>query len=306
MPNREPLNPHVETFSGNDSELPIVDAHVHLWDLQRFRYPWLAAIPGLNRNFSLHDFDNAIQGSDVRKIVFVQCECEPEQYRDEVNWVTELAQSDSRIEGIVSWAPLEWGVRVERELEQLAANPLIKGIRRIIQFEPDPDFCLRQEFIEGVRLLPNFGWTFDICISHHQIPNAVLFVQQCPDVRFVVDHIGKPEIKKKLMEPWRSGMQRLAEFPNVHCKLSSLATEANHWEWTENDLAPYVEHILNCFGPERIFFSGDWPVSAQAATYNRCVEMVTNFVARYGRENLKKIFAHNAIDFYKLSPITPH
>jgi L-fuconolactonase len=173
-------------------------------------------VPPLNRTFLLEDYNRATSSFQIEKMVFVQCECSPAEYMKEVLWVRELARRDSRIQGIVSWAPLEKGEAVLPELEALNRNPLVKGIRRIIQFEADPDFCLRGDFIEGVRLLPLFGFTFDICISHDQAPTAVRFVEQCPEVRFVVDHIAKPDIRGRRLEPWRSAMKRLAEFPNVH------------------------------------------------------------------------------------------
>src|SRR5262249_7468067 len=132
---------------------PIVDTHLHLWDPQRLRYPWLDNNPLLNKPYLLDDFKRACGSVEVGKMVFLQCECEVSQYVDEAAWVTSLAAKDPRIEGIVPWAPLEKGDSVRSDLEQLAANPLIKGIRRIIQFEPDIEFCLRPDFVKGVQAL---------------------------------------------------------------------------------------------------------------------------------------------------------
>jgi L-fuconolactonase len=279
---------------------PIVDTHVHFWDIHHLRYPWLGDVPSLNRTFLPADYDSACHPVAVDKMVFVQCECDPAQYLDEVAWVSELAGHDPRIQGMVPWAPLEKGLAVLPELERLAKNPLIRGIRRIIQFESDPGFCLRPDFIAGVKLLPRFGWTFDICISHVQLANTIRFVEQCPDVRFVLDHIGKPDIKGGKFEPWAGELGELAKFRNVHCKVSSLATEADHANWTLDDLRPYVDRVFECFGFERTMFAGDWPVSGQAATYPRCVETLQQLTAGASETDLRRLFRDNALAFCSL------
>lgn len=279
---------------------PIVDAHLHLWDINGLRYPWLEAIPPLNRTFLLEDFNQACGPTEVGEMVFLQCECDPDQYVREVRWVASLAQCESRLRGIVSFAPLEKGAAVADELATLAEQGLVKGIRRIIQFEPDPDFCLRPDFIQAVRLLPEFGWTFDICIAHSQMANTVRFVTQCPDVRFVLDHIGKPDIRNHCLEPWRTQLRELSRLPNVHCKVSSLATEADHRCWTLQDLRPFVDHVFDCFGFERTFFGGDWPVSSQAASYPQCVETLERLIGGVSEEETRKLFRENAIAFYGL------
>ena len=285
-------------------DFEIVDTHLHLWDPGRLCYPWLDQVPFLNRPFLLPDYRQACGDIRVERMVFLQCECLPAQYRQEVEWVTTLAQIDPRIQGIVAWAPLEKGEAVEEELAALARNPLVKGIRRIIQFEDDPEFCLRPDFIQGVRLLPRFGFSFDICVADHQMPAAVRFVEQCPEVSFVLDHIGKPCIREGLMEPWKSALRALSEFPNVHCKVSSLATEADHRNWTPAQLRPYVDHVFECFGFERTFFGGDWPVAAQAASYPQCVSTLRDFVKGASPAQLRQLFHDNAIIFYHLRDIT--
>ena len=157
---------------------PIVDTHLHIWDLTRIRYPWLSNVPKLNRNHLIEDYRRACSPVEVAKMVFVQCECDPAQFREEAEWVTQVAREDARIRGIVAWAPLENGDAADADLAGLAANPLVKGIRRIIQFEPDIGFCLRPEFVRGVQLLHAHGLTFDLCINHLQLPNTIKLVRQ--------------------------------------------------------------------------------------------------------------------------------
>jgi L-fuconolactonase len=236
----------------------------------------------------------------VDKMVFVQAEADFEQYKEETDWVASLAVQDTRLSGIVSWAPLEKGDGVQEELASLVGNPLIKGIRRIIQFEQDPEFCLRPDFIQGVQLLPRFGLSFDICINHVQMENTIRFVRQCPEVRFILDHIGKPDIKNHLLEPWKEQLKTLSQLPNVWCKISGLVTEADHENWTQEDLKPYIDHVLECFTFDRVMYGGDWPVAYQATDYPRWVETLDWAVRGCSEEELKKLFRENAVAFYRL------
>lgn len=279
---------------------PIVDTHLHIWDLKRLRYPWLASVPMLNKDHLIEDYRRACGDVQVAKMVFLQCECDFSQYADEAAWVTEVAARDPRIRGIVPWAPLEKGDAAEAELANLAANPLIKGIRRIIQFEADPEFCLRPAFVRGVQLLPRHGLSFDICINHRQLANTLKLVRQCPNVSFILDHIAKPDIKAGLLDPWRAELRELSRFPNVWCKLSGLTTEADHQSWKAADLRPYIDHVMDCFGFDRVIFGGDWPVAAQATDYPRWVHTVDEALKGASPDELHKLYVRNAETFYRV------
>jgi L-fuconolactonase len=277
---------------------PIVDTHLHLWELARLRYPWLAGVPALNKNHVIEDYRRACGDIAVAKMVFVQCECDPRQFHQEAEWVTQVARTEPRISGIVAWAPLEKGEAAEPDLARLGANPLVKGIRRIIQFEPDNDFCLRPEFVRGIRLLHAQGLSFDLCINHLQLPNTIKLVRQCPDVRFVLDHIGKPDIKSGRLEPWREELRELSRMENVWCKLSGLATEADHLKWTAAELRPYIDQVIACFGFSRVMFGGDWPVSTQATTYPRWVATVDEALHGCTADEVRKVYVTTAEAFY--------
>lgn len=281
-------------------DFPLVDTHVHLWDPKFLRYPWLDGNALLNKPHLLENYRAACGPVQVEKMVFLQCECDFAQFMDEANWVTQLAQVDPRIRGIVPWAPLEKGDAARSDLEQLAANPLIKGIRRIIQFEPDPAFCLRPDFVRGVQALPDYGLSFDICISHGQMANTIELVRQCPHVQFILDHIGKPNIKDQLMEPWKQELRTLAQFPNVWCKMSGLVTEADFQRWRKEDLKPYIDHVLECFGFGRVMYGGDWPVAYQATEYPRWVETLQWAVSGCSQSEARGLFHDNAVAFYRL------
>ncbi len=279
---------------------PIVDTHVHLWDTRRLRYPWLAGISLLNRPYLLEDYRQAVGPVQVEKMVFLQCDCDPAQFREEAAWVAELAREEPRLQGMVPWAPLEQGDAVRLDLEWLAAMPLVKGVRRILQSEPDPEFCLRPDFVKGVQALADYGLSFDICIYHFQLPGVIRLVAQCPEVSFILDHIGKPDIRQGLLDPWRDHIRELAGFPNVWCKISGLVTEADHRRWTREELKPYIDHVIEAFGFERVMYGSDWPVALQATDYPRWVETLAWAVEGCSQEELRRLFRDNAIAFYRL------
>ncbi len=279
---------------------PIVDTHLHIWDLGRLRYPWLPNVPKINRNHLIDEYRRACGPVAVAKMVFLQCECDPAQFQEEADWVTEVSRDDPRIRGIVPWAPLEKGDGAEADLARLASNPLVKGIRRIIQFEADPEFCLKPGFVRGVQLLPRHGLSFDICINHLQLANTLKLVRQCPNVSFILDHIGKPDIKGRLLDPWRAELRELASHPNVSCKLSGLANEADMDRWTAADLRPYIDHVIDCFGFGRTIFGGDWPVATLATDYPRWVRTVDDALAGSSADELHRLFVRNAEAFYRV------
>lgn len=277
---------------------PIVDTHVHLWDPERLHYAWLSG--EFNKKHLPDDYRKACGAVQVDKIVFLQCECDPVQHFEEARWVSGLAKEEPRLQGIVPWAPLERGEAARASLETLAQDPLVKGIRRIIQFEGDPEFCLRADFIRGVQLCAEFGLHFEICVDHRQMATCVAMVRQCPNVTFVIDHIGKPDIKNRITEPWASQMRALADFPNVWCKISGLVVEADHERWTLTDLRPYLGLVIEAFGWDRVMFGGDWPVVLQVARLDRWIETLYEAVRQESESRRRKLFRENAIAFYRL------
>lgn len=279
---------------------PIVDTHVHLWNKDKLHYSWLSDIPSLNRNFLLEDYDQASKDIVIGHMVFLQCEADFSQFQDEALWVLSLAEKDDRIKAIIPWAPLEKGDRAKGDIESLAQYSLIKGVRRIIQFEDDPEFCLQPDFIKGVRLLADHNLIFEICISHVHMENTIKFVRQCPDVVFVLDHIGKPDIKNHVLEPWTTQLKTLAELPNVFCKVSGLITEADHEKWSRDDLKPYIEHVINCFGFDRVMFGGDWPVVTLGGEYIEWIKALEWAVCECSENEFRKLFHDNAIRIYNM------
>ena len=281
---------------------PIVDSHVHLWDPTRFRMPWLDGNERIGKPFGLADFREHSAGVEVDGIVYLQVEVTPPYALLEAQWVADLPAEGPPILGIVPWAPLEDGDRARSFLDAMVKiDPRIKGIRRLYQGEPDLDFCIRPDFIKGVQIMPEYGLSFDLGVFNQHLKNSITLVKECPDVSFVLDHIGKPDIKGKMREPWHSEIRELAALPNVTCKVSGMVTEADTERWTTEDLRPYVEHVLESFGEDRVMFGGDWPVVLMASPYGRWVESLDEITAGLSDTAKRKLWNQNARGFYRLS-----
>ncbi len=280
---------------------PIVDAHVHLWDPGHFRMSWLDDNPLLNQRYALPEYRQHTEGVDVEALVYVQVEVEPAYGLLEAQWVAELAREEDRLRAIVAWAPLEFGDQVRAYLSALTAiSPRIKGVRRVTQGELDVRFVTQPRFVRAAQILPEFGLSCDLCIYHPQLASAIELVRQCPSTSFILDHIGKPDIRNHVLEPWRSQMRELAALPNVICKVSGMVTEADHQRWTAEDLRPYLEHVLEVFGEDRVVFGGDWPVVLQASPYKRWVETLERLTSGLSEPAQRKLWAENARRFYRL------
>jgi len=279
---------------------PIVDTHVHFWDPRRLAYPWLAAVPALNRAFLPQDYRTQALLPNVEKLVFVECGGDPAGSLDEARWVAGLAAAEPRLRGIVARAALEQGTRVRDDLAALAQIPLVVGIRRNLENETDPEFCVSTDFIAGVRELPTFDFSFDICVRHHQLPAVIELVRRCPEVRFVLDHCGKPAVRERMLDPWRHHIRQLAALPNAQCKISGLLTEADLAGWRPPDLEPVMLHVLESFGPERVMLGSDWPVLRLASHHERWFEALEHCLTGIPDESRRRLYHANGEAFYRL------
>jgi L-fuconolactonase len=261
--------------------------------------PWLDGNKRLNKPYGLADYREATAGLPLEAFVYLQVEVNPAYGLLEARWAAAGAAEDDRLKAIVAWAPLEDGTPCRTYLDALVqVSPLVRGVRRVTQFEADIAFTSSPGFIAGTRLLPEFGLSCDICIDHPQLPSAIALVRACPETQFVLDHIAKADIKGHLMEPWRRQMAELAALPNVCCKISGMVTEADHDHWTPDDLAPYVAHVLNVFGEDRVLYGGDWPVVLDASPYRRWADTLDTLTAHLSPEAKRKLWGENARRFY--------
>lgn len=281
-------------------DFAVVDSHVHLLDTRRFKYSWAKGAPKLGRDWTPDDLAACAKPYKIESFVFVEVDVDMPQYLEEAEWVQSIASSDNRLKGCVACLPMERGLLVESEMARLADLPVVRAVRRLIQNQPDPDFVLQANFLAAVKLLPKYNLSFDICIFHHQLPNTIEFVRRCPEVSFVLDHIAKPGIKAGLKDPWRQQLKELASLPNVVCKLSGVTTEADHENWTRDQLRPYIDHVVETFGFDRIMYGGDWPVSELAGKYTDWLETLDWATSSCTPEEKRKLFRENAIRIYRL------
>jgi L-fuconolactonase len=282
-------------------DFPIVDAHVHLYDPANLPYAWLGGVPAINKAHLPADFDRLTAPLKVDGIVFVEVDVDDPHHLDEARWVEALGEAEPRLRALVAGMPLEKGVAIEPDIAEYAKLPHARAVRRLMQkHASEPGWSLQPDFVAAMKLLPKYGLTFDLCIFHNQMRETIQLVEQCPEVRFMLDHIGKPGIREGLTQPWRAEMRELAALPNVECKISGVVTEADHKTWTYDQVAPYVAHSIEAFGFDRVAFGGDWPVSELATRYAGWVDVVDRVVAGASDAEKRKLYRENAIRFYRM------
>lgn len=281
--------------------LPIVDAHVHLWNPEQFSMPWLADIAQLHRPYGLREYREQTQGLPIIGMIYIEVGVVAQESLREASSIVELARAEPRLQAVVAAAPIERGAAVREYLEALVAlSPLIKGVRRNLQDEAEPDFCLQPDFVTGTRLLAEYKLSFDLCIKHWQLPSVIELVRRCPDTTFILDHLGKPDIKQQGITSWQENLRELARLPNVACKISGMMTEADHENWQFADLKPFITVVLEAFGEEHVLFGSDWPVVLLASSYRRWYETLVALTTHLPLSARRKLWAENAQSYYRM------
>jgi L-fuconolactonase len=273
-----------------------IDAHHHLWKYSAEEYPWMSdGMEAIRRDFLVKDLEQVLREAGISGAMTVQAR----QTLGETNWLLDLASSTSVIRGVVGWVPLV-SSSVRHELENLSSHTELKAVRHVVHDESDDDFILREDFNRGVSLLKEFDLRYDILIFERHLPQTIKFVDRHPAQVFVVDHIAKPHIKDRQLEPWRNALMELARRENVFCKLSGMVTEADWSSWTEQNVQPYVDVVLEAFGPRRIMFGSDWPVVLVASTYKRWVDTARHMIRSLSAEEQDWIMGKTAAEAYQL------
>ena len=273
-----------------------IDAHQHFWRYDPLEYPWIDdSLSPLRRDFLPPDLHPLLLASGFQACVAVQAR----QSIRETLWLLELASQFPFIAGVVGWVNLR-SPSLRDDLSQLTLDPLLVGVRHIVQGEPDDLFLLLPDFLRGVAALAEFDLPYDILIYPRHLPVAAEFAARFPEQRFVLDHLAKPDIRSHSLEPWRSHLRALASLPNVFAKLSGLVTEADWSSWSPSTLVPYLDTALELFGPDRLLIGSDWPVCTVAGSYSRVLDAILSFLAPLPSSQQDAILGGNALRLWKL------
>ena len=273
----------------------MIDAHVHFWKYNKIKDAWITdEMQSLQRDFLPEDLQPVLQENQVSAIVAVQAD----QSENETNFLLQLSKQNSLIKGIVGWVDLQ-NKNVENKLLYYSKLPVIKGFRHIVQAEPH-GFLKNELFLNGIKSLQKFGFTYDVLIYENQLKEAIEFVNKFPAQKFIIDHCAKPSIKNNRISEWKKGMIEMAKNENVFCKVSGLITEAKWNDWNEKDFYPYLDVVFDSFGTNRILFGSDWPVMLLSGTYSKWKNLLKNYLLQFSDEEKQKVFGKNAIKFYNL------
>lgn len=276
----------------------IIDAHQHFWRLDLpFDYGWLSAErhAAICRNYLPEDLEPHLRRSGIEQTVLVQTQ----HHLDETRWALRLAEEHAFIAGVVGWVNLA-AEDCEEQLQEFTAHPRFSGIRHIVQDEPDEDFIVRPAVFRGLRVLERHHVPYDLLFYHQHLRHAVTVARAFPELPLVIDHLSKPQIRQRILEPWAQQLRAAAACPNMYCKLSGMVTEADWSDWKIADLRPYVMTAIEAFGPERCMYGSDWPVCELAAEYGDVYQALRQLLEGLSPAESARVFGGTAAEFYRL------
>jgi L-fuconolactonase len=275
----------------------IIDAHQHFWKYDPVRDSWInEEMSLLKRDFLPVDLKKIYTANKVDGCVAVQAD----QSAEETKFLLALASEHKFIKGVVGWMDFT-SQNIREELHDYHDTHALKGFRNVIQGEDDSRYFTNKQFLEGISILHQSRFTYDILIYHYQLPSAIRFTERFPDQKFMLDHCAKPGIKNGNIKNWKRDIRIMAEHPNVYCKLSGLVTEADWHKWHYQQISPYLEIAGEYFGTERLCFGSDWPVCLLAARYEKVLDIINTFCRQVSDTERNKILSGNAISFYQLT-----
>jgi L-fucono-1,5-lactonase len=280
---------------GRDGAIRI-DSHQHFWKFDPVRDSWITdEMAIIQKDFLPADFQSVLRGNNFDGSVVVQSD----QSENENEFQLKNAEENDFIKGVVGWVDLQAN-DIEERLARYSSFEKMKGFRHVLQGEPDRSLMLKPQFMNGISKLEKFGFTYDILIYVDQLKFIPEFVGAFINQKFVIDHLSKPVIKKREISDWKKELQNIARFENVSCKISGMVTEADWKHWRQDDFVPYVDVVIEAFGPERIMYGSDWPVCLVAASYEQTLGIVVEYFSSFSEAEQELFFGKNAIQFYNL------
>lgn len=275
-----------------------IDAHQHFWKYSKKEYAWISdQMSVLQKDFLASNLEPLLKNNGFSGCIAVQAR----QSEKENDFLLEEARSSTIVKGIVGWTDLR-SYQLGEALEKWSANKEIVGFRHIVQDEEDPNFLLGMEFVDGIKMLDLFNYTYDLLIYERQMPQAIRFLDKLSgQQKIVLDHIGKPLIKERLTNNWKDSLKEMAKYPELSIKISGLVTEAKWEAWDEDTFKPYLDLVVEAFGPDRIMVGSDWPVCLLAAdSYSKVIDITSNYFVDFSEEDKAKIFGRNCSKFYNV------
>jgi L-fuconolactonase len=274
-----------------------IDSHQHFWNYNEKDYPWLKdGLEMLRQNYVPENLKEELDKNGFSGSVAVQAR----QSVEETRWLLSLSRQYSFIRAVVGWIDLQ-SEKIEENLIEFAGERKFAGVRHVIHDERDINFMLRKEFQQGISYLEDYGLTYDLLIYPRHLKVAGELVKKFPGMKFVIDHIAKPAIREGTTEPWSADLRKLAAYENVYCKLSGMVTEADWANWKPADFTPYMDVVLDAFGPEKIMIGSDWPVCLVAGTYGSVVNLVLDYIGQLSENEQQKIIRDTCMSFYSIS-----
>ena len=289
----------------DQATLQVCDTHQHLWDLEKFKLPWLSGAPKkLAKDFVMKDYLAATKGLNVTKAVYMEVNVAPEHQVAEAEYVIDLCKRDDNptIGATIGGSPQN--KEFQAYAERFAGEKFVKGVRTVLH-DPDREkgMCLKPTFVKNIQLLGKLGKRWDLCMRPDEIEHGAKLADKCPDTKIVLDHCGNLSVQnkdKKLRRKWEKGVEAIAKRPNVICKISGIIASADPDNWSTEDLAPNMNFCLDVFGEDRVIFAGDWPVCTITAPFGGWLNALKEIVKKRSPEFQKKLFHHNAVKFYEL------
>ncbi len=273
-----------------------IDSHQHFWVYHKDELSWInKQMIFIKNNYLPEDLQKEMEKTGVNGSIVIQTR----KTLEETRWLLKLSRENDFIKGVVGWVDL-LSDRVEENIIEFTGLPKFVGVRHAIQDEPNIDFMLRKDFLRGLAYVQDYGLTFDLLVRPQHLKTTAEMVSKLPELKFVLNHLGKPDIKNGTKEPWATDLKSLAKFKNVYCKLSGMVTEADWNKWKPQDFYPYLDVAYESFGPDRLMIGSDWPVCLVAGSYQEVLDIYFEFLSQFPSEARNKITSENCLDFYAI------